>query len=298
MTEPQDAPGTYDQVPVCPRHPDRESWVRCQRCGRPTCPECQRPAAVGIQCVDCVTASARAARPMVTRFGGPLRDSRPVATYSILGICVVVYVAQLLVPSITAQFAFSPARGWDEPWRALTAAFLHSPSMLLHIALNMLFLWQIGPYLEGLLGRARFVALYLLSAIGGSVGVVLLVPAPTAALHSAAEAQTYAAWGTGVVGASGAVFGLFGALFVLNRRMGRSSAALYAVLAINVVIGFVYPGIAWQAHLGGLLTGAAGAAVIARLSGPGLRRWQLPALGLIFLLVVGAAALKYLGVPD
>lgn len=298
MTEPQVPQDTYDQPPVCPRHPDRESWVRCQRCGRPTCPECQRPAAVGIQCIDCVTASARAARPTVTRFGGRFRDSRPVATYSIMGICVVVYVVQLLVPSITMQFAFSPARGWDEPWRALTAAFLHSPSMLLHIALNMVFLWQIGPYLEGLLGQARFVALYLLSAIGGSVGVVLLVPAPTAVLHTAAEAQTYAAWGTGMVGASGAVFGLFGALFVLNRRMGRSSAALYAVLAINVVFGFVYPGIAWQAHLGGLLSGAAGAAVIARLSGPGLRRWQLPALGLIFLLVVGAAALKYLGVPD
>ena len=299
MTEPQvPTPDTYDQPPVCPRHPDRESWVRCQRCGRPTCPECQRPAAVGIQCVDCVTASARAARPTVTRFGGRFGTrgrSRRTASWASASSCTWL---QLLVPSITTQFAFSPARGWDEPWRALTAAFLHSPSMILHIALNMLFLWQIGPYLEGLLGRARFVALYLLSAIGGSVGVVLLVPAPTAVLHSAAEAQTYAAWGTGVVGASGAVFGLFGALFVLNRRMGRSSAALYAVLAINVVIGFVYPGIAWQAHLGGLLTGAAGAAVIARLSGPGLRRWQLPALGLIFLLVVGAAALKYLGVPD
>jgi membrane associated rhomboid family serine protease len=170
--------------------------------------------------------------------------------------------------------------------------------MMLHIALNMLFLWQIGPYLEGLLGRARFVAIYLLSAVGASVGVVLLAPAPTTLLHSAAEAQTYAAWGTGVVGASGAVFGLFGALFVLNRHMGRSSAALYAVLIVNAIFGFLYPGISWQAHLGGLLTGAAAAAVIARLSAPGLRRWQLPALALILLLIVGAAVLKYLGVPD
>jgi len=253
---------------------------------------------VGIQCVDCVVAAARASRTTVTRFGGPVRDARPVVTYSIMAICVAVYLLQLARPSITAEFAFSPARGWHEPWRAVTTAFLHSPSMILHIALNMLFLWQIGPYLEGLLGRARFVALYLLSAVGGSVGVVLLAPAPTAVLRSAAEAQTYAAWGTGVVGASGAVFGLFGALLVLNRRMGRSSAALYAVLLVNVVIGFVYPGISWQAHLGGLLTGAAAAGVIARLSGPGQRRWQLPALGLILLLLVGAAFIKYLGVPD
>jgi membrane associated rhomboid family serine protease len=298
MTEPQLPPGAYDQVPVCPRHPDRESWVRCQRCGRPTCPECQRPAAVGIQCVDCVAAAARASRPTVTRFGGRAVDGRPIATYTLIGICVVVYVVQLARPSVTAAFAFQPARGWHEPWRALTAAFLHSPSMFLHIVLNMVFLWQIGPYLEGLLGRARFVALYLVSAIGASVSVVLLAPAPTSVLTSPAEAAQYAAWGTWVVGASGAVFGLFGALFVLNRRMGRSSAALYAVLIVNAVIGFLYPGISWQAHLGGLLTGAAGAAVIARLSSPPLRRWQLPALGLLLLLLVAAAAFKYLAVPD
>jgi membrane associated rhomboid family serine protease len=94
------------------------------------------------------------------------------------------------------------------------------------------------------------------------------------------------------------VFGLFGALFVLNRRMGRSSSALYAVLLINVVIGFLYPGISWQSHLGGLLTGAAGAAAITQLSAPARRRWQLPALGLLLVILLAAAALKYAGVPD
>ncbi len=297
MTEPLPT-GSSEQTPVCPRHPDRESWVRCQRCGRPTCPQCQRPAAVGVQCVDCVAAASRTTRPVVTRFGGRATDGRPVVTYTIIGICVAVYVLQMLRPSLTAEFAFLPARAWDQPWRAVTAAFLHSPSMILHIVLNMVILWQIGPYLEALLGRVRFTTLYLLSAIGGSAGVALLAAAPTAVVRSTAEAAQYTSWATPVVGASGAVFGLFGALVVLNRRMGRSSAALYAVLLVNVVIGFVYPGISWQAHLGGLLTGAASAAVIAGLSRPSWRRWQLPALAVLFAVIVGAVTLKYLGVPD
>src|SRR6187455_8320 len=83
--------------PVCPRHPDRESYVRCQRCGRPTCPECQRPAAVGIQCVDCVAEGARSVRQVRTVFGGAVTDGRPVATMTIIGICLVVFVLQQVV---------------------------------------------------------------------------------------------------------------------------------------------------------------------------------------------------------
>jgi membrane associated rhomboid family serine protease len=255
-------PDAVEQAPVCPRHPDREAYVRCQRCGRPTCPECQRPAAVGIQCVDCVAEGARTVRSARTVFGGAVTDGRPVATMTIIGICVAVFVLQQVVPGLTGRVAFVPALGLEEPWRFLTSAFAHSPSSLLHIAFNMYALWIMGTYLEPLLGRARFVAVYLLSAVGGSVVYLLLSSPPTAEQLAAGEAT---AWYVGAVGASGAVFGLFGAFLVLQRRLGRPAAGMYVTIAINAVIGFVIPNIAWQAHLGGLLTGAAAAASIAYL---------------------------------
>lgn len=284
--------------PVCPRHPDRESWVSCQRCRRPVCPECQRPAPVGVQCVDCVREAARTVRPTRTAFGGRTIDGNPLATKAIIAICAAVYVLQFLRPVTTEDLAFVPVIGWHEPWRALTGAFLHSPSTVLHLGLNMLMLWQIGPYLESLLGRARFLALYLVSAVGGSAGVLLLAPAPRSILFTSAEAAQYAAWATPVVGASGAVFGLFGALLVLNRHLGRSSTPLYAVLAVNIVFGFIYPGIAWQAHLGGLVTGTAVAGVFAVLAHRDRRSWQWPAMALVFALVIAAMVIDYLGVPD
>ncbi len=247
-----------EQVPVCPRHPDREAYVRCQRCGRPTCPECQRPAAVGIQCVDCVAEGARSVRQVRTVFGGAVTDGRPVATMTIIGICLVVFLGQLAVPGLDNRIAFVPALGRSEPWRFLTSAFAHGG--LTHIAFNMYALWVMGTYLEPMLGRARFVAIYLLSALGGSVMYLLLSSPPSAA---DVAARDFGSWYTGAVGASGAVFGLFGAFLVLQRRLGRSAAGMYVVIGINAVLGFVVPGIAWQAHLGGLLTGAGVAAVIA-----------------------------------
>ena len=245
-------------VPVCPRHPDRESYVRCQRCMRPTCPECQRPAAVGIQCVDCVAEGARTVRQARTVFGGSVTDGRPVATMAIIGICLVVFVLQQAVPDFDQRIAFVPALAQSEPWRFLTSAFAHGG--ITHIAFNMYALWVMGSYLEPMLGRARFVAIYLLSAVGGSVVYLLLSTPPTAADVATGD---FGMWWTGAVGASGAVFGLFGAFLVLQRRLGRSSAGMYVIIGINAVIGFVIPGIAWQAHLGGLLTGAAVAATIA-----------------------------------
>ena len=251
-------PDAVEQVPVCPRHPDRESYVRCQRCNRPTCPECQRPAAVGIQCVDCVAEGARTVRQARTVFGGSPTDGRPLATMTIIGICVVVFFGQQAVAGLDDRIAFVPALGQSEPWRFLTSAFAHGS--LMHIAFNMYALWVMGTYLEPMLGRARFVAIYLLSAVGGSV-MYLLLASPTSIAD--ALAGNYGMWRTPAVGASGAVFGLFGAFLVLQRRLGRSAAGMYVIIGINAVIGFVLPGIAWQAHLGGFLTGAAAAAAIA-----------------------------------
>ncbi len=280
---------------VCPRHPDREAYVRCQRCGRPACPECQRPAAVGIQCVDCVREASRAVPGARTVFGGRATAGAPVVTYTIIAICAVVYLLQRADPSVTRDYAFLPALGWTEPYRFVTAAFLHSPQTIFHILLNMFALWSLGQYLEPLLGRARFAALYLISGIGGQVGVVLLAGSPTI---PGLQAGQDVGWLTPVVGASGAIFGLFGALLVLNRHLGRSSAFMYATIAINAAFGFIYPGIAWQAHLGGLVTGLACAAVIIAFRRQGVRHLVWLGLAGVLGVVVVVAVAKYLSVPD
>lgn len=252
MTDPSAADPPATAEPVCPRHPDRVSYVRCQRCGRPTCWECQRPAAVGIQCVDCVKEGARTVRQSRTIFGGTVVQGRPLVTTGLIAVCVVVYLAQLARPGLTTDLGFVPALADTEPWRFLTSAFAHSPSSIFHILFNMYALWVMGGYLEPLLGRGRFLAAYLISALGGSVGFLLLASPPTAADLAAGQTGN---WLAVAVGASGAVFGLFGVFLMLNRRLGRSSAWMYTVIAINAVYGFVVPGIAWQDHLGGFATG-------------------------------------------
>lgn len=238
--------------PVCPRHPDRVSYVRCQRCGRPTCPQCQRPAAVGVQCVDCVREQARTMPTGRTVFGARVRGGQPVVTLALIGASVAVFVLQLAPGlEVTTRFAFAPVVAGAEPWRFVTAAFLHSTSFLPHIVLNMVVLYQVGPYLEERLGRLRFLVLYLVSAAGGSVGYLLL-----------ADPLLPTSWNAAVVGASGAVFGLFGALLVVQRRLGHQSQGLYVVIGLNFVLGFVIANVAWQAHLGGLVTGAVLAAAL------------------------------------
>src|SRR5665647_40159 len=281
-------PAPYQAEPVCPRHPDRVSYVRCQRCGRPTCPECQQPAAVGIQCVDCVREGQKSMRMPRTQFGAKVtRGGRPVVTLAIIVICVAVWLLQRVSPLVTNDLAFVPFLGATEPWRFLTAAFAHSPGSMLHIMFNMYALWILGQYLEPMLGRVRFAILYLVSAFGGSVGFLLMAsPLTGAGLPSDS-------WVTPMVGASGAVFGLFGALIVLNHHLGRSSSSMFWVLGINAVLGFVVPGIAWQAHLGGFLTGAALAAVITATASQNRRRIQLPALLAVLVLLGVAAIAKY-----
>lgn len=283
MSDPT-APPQQQAPPVCPRHPDRVSYVRCQRCSRPVCPDCQRPAAVGVQCVDCVREQAKTMRSATTIFGGRVTDT-PTVSYVIIGICVLVYVLQTMSPRLTSEISFVPVLGESEPWRFLTSAFAHGN--VTHILFNMLALWMVGAqYLERLLGAARYAAVYLISAIGGSVVYLLMSSPPT-------DVATRSMWLTPAVGASGAVFGLFGALLVLNRHLGRSSGGMYATIAINAVLGFVLPNVAWQAHLGGLLTGAALAAVISWTTPRERRRWQWPGVVAVLAVLVVLAVVKY-----
>lgn len=283
-------PDLPNQVPVCPRHTGREAYVRCQRCGRPTCFECQRPAAVGVQCPDCVEEHQKTARQGTTRYGATVTSrSKPYATYTIIAICVAVFIGQLANEQVTREMFFAPILADVEPWRYLTAAFVHSPSFYAHIAFNMFAVWICGNFLEPLLGRVRFVLLYLISAVGGSVAYLMIAPR-----------IDEAAWFAPTVGASGAVFGLFAASFVFSRHLGRESGGIVAILVINGVLGFVVPNIAWEAHLGGLLTGAALAAIIAvthpreRTRRERLQHWQWLGFAAVALILV---ALALVGAP-
>lgn len=279
-----------DSPPVCPRHPDRVSYLACQRCGRPTCPDCQRPAPVGFHCVDCVRQAARSAPTPRTRFGGVATPGTTV-TFTLMGICGVVYLLQRLFPVVTALGDFSPQLGLSQPWRFLTAAFLHSPGDIMHLVFNLMGLYFMGQFLEPTLGRARFIAVYLLSALGGSVGYLVLAPAPVA--HG-----SFLAWTQSMVGASGAVFGLFGAATIILLRTGGSVRGMVVLLLINLALPLIYPNIAWEAHLGGLVVGLACAAALVATAPAGRRRWSWPALALVGLVLVAAAVTKYAIVLD
>jgi membrane associated rhomboid family serine protease len=233
----------------CYRHPDRETFVKCQRCGRPICGECQTLAPVGVHCPECVReargSAASSARPIGRRFANALRPSggRPIVTYTIIALCLVVYAIQFLTGGdnspVTTLFWYAPVQTATQPWRMITSVFLHESP--LHVLLNMYSLFLVGPALESMLGRVRYLALFLIAGFGGSVGVLLIANPQVA-----------------VLGASGAIFGLFGAYFLIARRLGGNATQFLVVIVLNLVIGFIPGfGIAWQAHVGGLITGLA-----------------------------------------
>ena len=245
MSTPYPPPGPpryQPQVPTCYRHPDRQTYVQCTRCGRYVCPECMRDAAVGHQCVDCVQAGAAAVRQPRTMFGGRQTGDTPVVTYALIAINILMYIVQTSSASLERQLVlWPPAVADGEVWRIFTSAFLHYS--VTHILFNMWALWVVGPPLERWLGRSRFLSLYILSALGGGVLVYLLSP-----LNSA------------TAGASGAIFGLFGATFVVGKRLNMDVRGVVALIAINLAFTFVLPlmssqQISWQGHIGGLVTG-------------------------------------------
>lgn len=254
------------------------------------CPDCQRTAAVGMQCVDCVREHEKSAPTARSIFGGRATDGRPLVTYTLIALCVVTYVAQQVSDRVTGELAFVPLLGTSEPWRFVTAAFVHSPNQIFHILFNMYALWFCGQYLEPLLGRARFLALFLISAVGGSLAFMAF-----AAYQP--DSGDWRLWLTPTVGASGAVFGLFAAVVVLNRHLGRDVGPMLALIGINAAIPFFVGGIAWQAHLGGAVTGAVVAGAIAWF---GRERSHLmwAVVGGLVALTVGAAILLNNHVTD
>ncbi|MEV0275012.1 rhomboid family intramembrane serine protease [Streptomyces sp. NPDC050610] len=244
-----------DQAVCCYRHPDRETGVRCVRCERPICPDCMVSASVGFQCPECVGSGSgtgqdpRANAPRTVAGGAVAADPRRV-TKILLGLNVAMFIAVLSVGdglvvdlSLIGK-AFDPSgSGWigiatGEWYRLLTSTFLHQ--QIFHIGFNMLSLWWLGPPLEAALGRARFLVLYLLSGLGGSALAYLL-----------------AAQNEQVIGASGAIFGLLGGTAVVLRRLRYDMRPVIVLLVLNLLITFTWSNISWQAHLGGLVVGAA-----------------------------------------
>ncbi|MEV8213582.1 rhomboid family intramembrane serine protease [Leifsonia sp. NPDC077715] len=282
MTQPVGARANY-----CYRHPDRESYVLCQRCGRTICGECQTPGAVGVVCPECM-AQQRASHPRtrpawMTRLTG---QNAPVVTYAIIGVCVLVFIVQtvgdLLGFQVTNALRYAGAYSYPasvsgafEPWRMFTSIFAHAN--ILHLLLNMYTLFIFGSALEPMLGRARYLALFLISGFAGSLGV-LLIASPIVP----------------VVGASGAIFGLFGAYFIIQRRLGGNATQMLVLLAINLGIGFL-PGfnIAWQAHVGGLIGGVLVGLIFVETRQVRRRRWQLPLLVLLCLVFVALSLIHF-----
>jgi membrane associated rhomboid family serine protease len=251
MTNPPSQDQTQAAPPACYRHPGRPTYVSCTRCGRPACPDCLRPAAVGHQCLDCIHGGNRSVRRPTGRFGGAVSTAGARVTQALIGLNIVLYLILLAHPSLATDWAMlgraavngQPAGVAAGQWyRLITSAFLPGTGGLgiLDIAFNMWALLIVGPPMERQLGAVRYLAVYLASAIGGSVVFYFLAPQNELAL-----------------GASGAIFGLFGAWFVIARRLGLDARGVVFLIVVNLAIGFVVPYIAWQAHVGGLVTGAA-----------------------------------------
>jgi len=253
---------------TCYRHSDRETGVACSNCGRPICPDCMTPTSVGMRCPEC----SKERTPVRTL--GSIA-SEPTVTYVLIALNVLAYIGSLASGSgvtergggdvIANGALFGPAiASGHEYWRLITSGFLHAG--LIHIGFNMYLLWILGQMLEPSIGHVKFVALYVVSLLGGAFGALLVSP----------DAVT--------VGASGAVFGLMGGAVVMMRARGFDpmQSGIPALIGLNLAISFIIPGISIGGHIGGLVAGAGAAFVLIEL-GDRARSAVLPLLGCLVL---------------
>ena len=208
-----------------------------------------------------------------------LKSDQPRVTISLIMINLVIWLLQVIPGStLTSTLFYAPLLTVIEPWRMITAGFVHSPDNFWHILLNIYSIYIFGRVIEPMLGPIRFLVLYLVSIFGGSA-MVLWLGEPVVP----------------VVGASGAFFGLMGAYLIMLRAIGDNSGLLVGLIAVNLAFGFLVPGISWQGHLGGLLAGMAVTAVYARTrykSGFSQKIQVLGVIGLIALATVAGVAFR------
>jgi membrane associated rhomboid family serine protease len=281
VTAPSDDPETGVEQ-RCYRHPNDATGVRCTRCDRPICPKCMTAASVGFQCPECVAEGHQSVRAQQTVYGGRVRagQSASLITFTLIGINVAVFIATSIsgvnaisgsgTSTLFNHLALNPAAVGSGQWyRLFTAAFLHFE--IFHIGFNMYALFICGPPLEAALGRLRFSVLYLLAGLGGSVLSVLLGPL-----------------GETAAGASGAIFGLFGALYIVARHRNLATNSIAIMIVANLVFTFAIPNIDWRAHVGGLVTGCVVALIYAHApQGPLRNRFQAVGVGVVALVLAG-----------
>lgn len=224
----------------CYRHPDREAYISCQRCERLICPECMRDASVGFQCPSCIAEGAKSVRAPRTIAGGVVSGNPGVVSMTLIGINVVAFLIQIATGERTSDiYQHGAMQGYvvadGDYWRLLTSAFLHAG--ILHVAFNMYALYLFGPFVERALGTWRFIVAYLTMAIFASVFVYVLTDPLTV-----------------TIGASGAVFGLFGMALIFLVKAKQDVTTLLVLLAINAFIS-TQGNISWQGHLGGFIGG-------------------------------------------
>jgi membrane associated rhomboid family serine protease len=298
-------------VPTCYRHRDRETYISCQRCGKPICPDCMRDAAVGFHCPDCIAEGRRTTRQARTAFGGLRTGDYGLVSKTLIGINAAVWLLILatganssplverlsLIPKgqcgdgqgrwvggITTRaqcqaIGQGHAVHWvsgvatGAPWQMVTSLFTHVE--LFHIGFNMVALWFLGPQLEMVLGRVRFIALYLLSGLVGSVGVYWLSDQSTPTL-----------------GASGAIFGLMAALLVVARKAHADVSQLLVWIGINAALTFFASGISWQGHVGGFVGGLVLAGVLVYSPRENRTAWQAAGFAAVSVLVVLAFVVR------
>ena len=225
----------------CYRHPDREAYISCQRCERLICPECMNDASVGFQCPSCIAEGAKSVRAPRTIAGGAVSGRDGVVSMTLIGLNVVAFIIQVATGDRGSWiYQHGALQGYvvavdGDYWRLLTSAFLHAG--VLHIAFNMYALYLFGPFVERALGTWRFIAAYV-----------------TMAIFSAAFVYVLTAPGTVTIGASGAVFGLFGMALIFLLKAKQDVSTLLVLLAINAFLS-LQSHISWQGHLGGFIGG-------------------------------------------
>ncbi|MFT4288760.1 rhomboid family intramembrane serine protease [Nocardioides sp.] len=297
-------------VPVCYRHPGREAHIKCQRCGRTICPDCMTTAAVGFQCPECVAEGRRTTRSPQAAYGGARVSSATATSFVLIAINAVVWLLINVTGRSTSKLvdllaltplgrcqlsdgSYYPQVGAEQVcdtvgtttwvpgvadgsyWQLLTSAFTHVE--IWHILTNMYALWILGPMLEPILGRVRFLAVYLLSALAGSAFV-----------YVAADPAS------STVGASGAIFGLMGAALVISRRINAPLRPILVLVVLNAVITILVPGISWQGHVGGFVGGLLATGVLAYAPPRSRTAVQSAGLGLLFAVVAVVAVLRTL----
>ena len=222
----------------CNYHSEKDTNVKCSRCEKYICVDCMRSASIGYQCPACASDSTPVIKGIDRNRFIPNQKNTPVTKFLSISLIAIFLLQELTGTLLVKSFAlFAPLVTSGEWWRLISAGFLHGS--IIHLLFNVYILWVIGSQLESIVGNVKFIIIYFVSLLGGSVASYLFSP-----------------FGSYSIGASGAIFGLMGAMLVVGRKRNLDISQITTLVAINVVIGFVLSGIDWRAHLGGLAAGA------------------------------------------